>query len=135
MLPIILRLCFYALFLFLWNTVSAQQVRYNRIQHKNYKWYVLPVKDATVYFPEQHDSLAVFTTRWIEPIKKEVSVLMGKTTSKVPNIIIYPSGSRMYESNAGIPRRIYKLSEAFLDIDVLGRIVQIGRETGCTGTP
>lgn len=102
MLPIILRLCFYALFLFLWNTVSAQQVRYNRIQHKNYKWYVLPVKDATVYFPEQHDSLAVFTTRWIEPIKKEVSVLMGKTTSKVPNIIIYPSGSRMYESNAGM---------------------------------
>ncbi len=100
----ILRFCLIVLLFLFWGNgaILAQQVRYNRTQYKNYKWQVLPTKEAIIYFPEQHDSLAVFAARQIEFLKKEVSILMGKTSSKVPNIIIYPSVNRMYESNVGM---------------------------------
>jgi len=95
------RVLFIALCVNCFQTNAQQEQRYNRFQYHKYKWKAYHTKTFHVYFPAGNDSLLFFIAGKapdaIEKIKKRM--ITGRI--KNPNIIIYPSIDRQYETNIG----------------------------------
>jgi len=75
---------------------------YNRFQYQNYKWKVLRTPLFQLYFPQGYDSLASFASVQLPDIIAELKTANLTEVKATPNLILYPSVSKLYESNIGM---------------------------------
>lgn len=74
---------------------------YNRLQYGSYRWKVFHTPAFHIYFPEGYDSLCAFVADEFPAASGLVRFKTGISPKDAPNIIIYPSFNRLYESNIG----------------------------------
>lgn len=76
--------------------------QYNRFQWNRLKWKTFHTKAFHVYFTNGNDSLCAYIVREVPEAMQHIKRRMGTSLLRVPNIIIYPSTSLVYESNIGL---------------------------------
>lgn len=99
-IPFALLLC-----IVLWRPglLRAQQsMLFNRFQYHKLSWKVLPTAAFRLYYPAGCDSLASFASVQLPDIMAEVKKSMGTGVRELPNLILYPSPVRQYETNVGL---------------------------------
>lgn len=80
---------------------TNENTNWQRIQYHQQTWKVFHTSLFHIYFPTGYDSLCSFTAQQVLTAKEKTRQRMGSVQLKEPNIIIYPSLTRQYESNIG----------------------------------